>query len=97
MNREVGRRVQAPGRLVRVVLYTRLVRDETSGGIADVTTSIMANMAPEQDSGKKGIYCYYVMQYFTEPVVTDLRAFSFWLKPQAKARTNPKRADFATV
>jgi hypothetical protein len=53
MKREVGRRVQAPGRLVRVVLYTRLVRDETSGGIADVATSIMANIAPEQASVKK--------------------------------------------
>jgi hypothetical protein len=54
MKMEVGMRVQAPGRLGRVVLYTRLVRDETSGGIADVTTSIMANMEPEQDYVKKG-------------------------------------------
>ena len=40
-------KVQAPGMVFRVLLYTRLVRDETSGGIADTSTSIMANMAPE--------------------------------------------------
>jgi hypothetical protein len=76
MKREVGRRVQAPGRLVRVVLYTRLVRDETSGGIADVTTSIMANMAPGQNYVKKVITQY--KNFHTAGIYcTDVNAFNF--------------------
>ena len=47
---EVGRRVQAPGRVERVELYTRLASDETKGGVADTTTSIMANIAPEHQT-----------------------------------------------
>ena len=43
----MGRRVQAPGMLARLLLYTRLASAEIREGVRETTTSTIANMVPE--------------------------------------------------
>ena len=47
MNMAMGRSVQAPGMLARLLLYTRLASAEIREGVRETTTSTIANMVPE--------------------------------------------------